>query len=122
MTRKRTSGRRNGDDSHARLMSAARLYERFTGSPGEVVARVKSTRVRGWPLTTEKKVALIPFGTLDYVGYTTRRKGRVEKYHHDFASHARPLLVASFDGQRGLYILGGEYRFTGRGIVDSRKR
>lgn len=104
----------------ADAMSAAiRRYQRFTGHHGEVVARLDASRVRG-VLTRGKKAVLIAIGTLDFVGYTTKRDGRIESYIHRFAKHARPLLATSHDG-RHLYILGGGYKFTERGIVDRRK-
>lgn len=61
-------------------------------------------------------VALL-IGTLDAVSYTTVREGRTELYQHKFKKKARPLLCSSFDGKQ-LVILGGEYTFTERGIVD----
>jgi hypothetical protein len=56
-------------------------------------------------------------GTCDGVLYTTQRNGRIEEYIHKFEKKARPLLASSFDG-RGLFLIGGSYNFTDRGIVD----
>lgn len=39
-----------------------------------------------------------------------------ETYYHDFDSSSRPALYSSYDGLR-LYILGGDYKFTKRGIL-----
>ena len=61
-------------------------------------------------------VALV-IGTLDAVSYTTVREGQTELYEHKFKKSCRPLLCTSFDGKQ-LVILGGEYTFTERGIVD----
>jgi len=103
-----------------KLQQAIRRYRGFTGHDGQVVARVNPRGIRG-VLTPGKRHVLIAIGTLDFVGYTTKREGRTESYIHRFSSHARPLLATSHDG-RHLYVLGGDYKFTARGIVDRRKR
>lgn len=112
--------KQNPDPTVRDVKQAIDRWRRFSGHDGKVVARIADAgrRVRG--LTDAQKVVLIPIGTLDFVGYTTKRDGKIESYKHDFAKHARPLLATSHDGH-ALYILGGEYRFTARGIVD-RKR
>jgi len=59
-------------------------------------------------------------GTVDGVLYTTVRDGRTEKYIHEFRKKSRPhlaVLAVSHDGKQ-LFILGGGYTFTERGIVD----
>lgn len=56
-------------------------------------------------------------GEVDGILYSTIRDGNPEKYIHRFKKKSRPLLAASFDGSQ-LYILGGGYTFTERGIVD----
>jgi hypothetical protein len=56
-------------------------------------------------------------GELDGVLYTTVRDGKTERYIHRFRKRSRPRLIASHDG-KSLHILGGEYEFTERGIVD----
>lgn len=62
------------------------------------------------------KVGLI-IGECDGLLYTTERDGKIEKYIHRFKKSSRPLLVSSYDGS-ALYIVGGRYKFTERGIVD----
>ena len=101
------------------MAAAIRRYKRFSGHDGRIVARVNPRGVRGI-LTGKGKAVVIAIGTLDFVGYTTKRDGRVESYIHKFGKHARPLLATSHDG-RHLLILGGGYRFTERGIVDRRR-
>lgn len=96
------------------------LYERFSGDQGEVFARVRAKDVPG-VLTDKKNHVLIVVGYLDGVMYDTVRDGRAEKYVHHFGSNARPLLATSHDG-RTLHIVGGRFRFTERGIVDSPRR
>lgn len=96
--------------SHA-VKDAARLYEAFTGHDGDEVARVD--------LPPPPKVALA-IGRVLLVGYETIRDGVRENYVHRFAKHARPLLAASHDG-RSVFLLGGAYTFTDRGIVDKKR-
>lgn len=107
--------------SYAKSIDAAKaLYARFSGHSGQVVAELNADDVPG-VLTSDKNTALILIGLLDGVMYETVRDGRREKYVHEFANHARPLLASSHDG-RSLYILGGGFRFTERGIVDRRRK
>jgi hypothetical protein len=87
---------------------AARLYERFTGHKGQVVARITKPRYPD---------AVTVIGECDGVLYTTVRDGEIESYIHRFKSKARPLLCVDQDGKT-LYLLGGAYRFTDRGIID----
>lgn len=112
--------KRNPESSvQSDLRAAVDRFRRFSGHDGQIVARLNAARTRG-VLTPKAKTVLIVVGTLDFVGYTTKRDGRIESYIHRFAKRARPLLATSHDGH-DLYILGGEYRFTERGIVDRRK-
>jgi hypothetical protein len=103
-----------------KIERAVALYDRFSGHAGEVFAQVDALDVPGL-LTNDTDHALIVVGKLDGVMYETVRDGRTEKYVHEFANYARPLLATSHDG-RSLYILGGGFRFTERGIVDRRRR
>lgn len=93
------------------VRAAARLREEFTGHESKRGKIVKPRSV---------KVG-IDIGPCLAVAYETIRDGKREKYMHEFRPGARPLLAASFDG-RSLFLLGGAYRFTDRGIVDGRKR
>lgn len=56
-------------------------------------------------------------GMCDAILYTTTRDGRVEKYVHEFKKKARPILASSHDGKK-ITLIGGNYKFTDRGIVD----
>jgi len=49
--------------------------------------------------------------------YSTVRDGVLEKYIHKFHKRDCPLFVVAPDG-KSLYLLGGVYNFTERGIVD----
>lgn len=94
------------------LVRGVSLYERFTGHDANEVLRIKA------PPVLREAVAI---GSLDGVLYTTERDGRIERYIHRFAAKDRPCLAVSPDG-RQLVILGGRYRFTSLGIVDSSDR
>lgn len=90
-----------------RIEEGMRLFEAFTGHKGELFAVPK-------PKTPE---AVIVVGYCDGIMYETVRDGKTEKYLHRFKKKSRPLLTASTDG-KSLYLLGGAYDFTDRGIVD----
>jgi hypothetical protein len=87
---------------------AARLYQRFTGHAAAPLADVPAPRV--------PRVGLA-IGTCDGLLYTTVRDGAKEAYIHRFKAADRPLFVVSPDGLQ-LFLVGGRFRFTERGIVD----
>lgn len=88
---------------------AGDLYADFTGhQPGHIdTIKMKTTDVA------------FKIGEVDGILYTTVRDGKKESYIHEFKKKSRPLLASSFDGNQ-LYILGGGYKFTNRGIVDTK--
>lgn len=90
-----------------KIADAARLLKDFTGHDAR--------SVRGVRLPQDS--AGLAIGPVLAVAYETTRDGKREKYLHEFRRGARPLLAASSDG-RSLFMLGGAYRFTERGIVD----
>ena len=90
------------------LRAAARLYEDFTGHSAEIVAKVKK------PVYPD---AVLLIGECDGILYTTVRDGKKEAYIHKFKVSSRPLFCVSPDGKT-LYLLGGAFSFTERGIVD----
>jgi hypothetical protein len=96
----------------ARERAAAKLLQDFTG---HAPRRARQVAVPGDP------GAGLAVGPVLLIGYETTRDGKREKYVHEFRRGARPLLAASHDG-RALYLLGGAYRFTERGIVDRKAR
>lgn len=108
MSRSRVTG-----GERARLIhEAQRLYADFTGHHDEM--DVQRVRVPDLPK------ALTVIGECDGILYTTVRDGEIEKYIHRFKSHAKPLFcVAPKDG--AIFLVGGEYDFTERGIVDRPK-
>jgi hypothetical protein len=90
------------------VQKAARLYERFSGHEAESIGCVDV------PALPHVGIAI---GEVDFIGYTTVRDGQVEKYIHNFKPADKALFVVSPDG-RSIYLVGGRYRFTERGIVD----
>ena len=92
---------------YAKMKEAIELYTEFTGMEPD---RYDSFIVE------HPEVGFV-VGTLDGVLYTTIREGKKESYVHEFKDESRPLLCCNFDGKQ-LIILGGEYQFTERGIVD----
>lgn len=106
MTRKKISPSHGAN--RLEFLKAAKLYENFTGHEGDVIARVT-------PPKMPKAVAVI--GEIDGLMYTTIRDGVHEKYIHKFKKSARPMFCVSPDGKQ-IFLLGGEYLFTERGIID----
>ena len=64
-----------------------------------------------WPDT------VLTVGECDGILYSTIRDGESERYIHKFRNSARPILASSYDGTQ-LVLIGGDFRFTDRGIVD----
>lgn len=96
--------------SRKKITAAARRFERFTGHNADSAQKIKVL-----PLPK----VMLAIGDCDAILYTTIRDGVIEKYKHTFKKNSRPLLAASHDGKR-LFLLGGAYTFTARGIVDKR--
>lgn len=89
------------------IAKAAGLYKRFREE--------EPKRARSVKITLPK--AMMVMGTLDAVLYTTTHGGRSQSYKHTFNKGSRPLLCAGTkDGQ--LFVVGGRFRVTARGIVD----
>lgn len=95
---------RDADD----ISRAADLYERFSGHDAEEIGKIK---VRPMPRVG------VAIGEVDGILYTTTRDGQREKYIHKFRMRDKPLFVVAPDG-KGLFLVGGRYTFTERGIVD----
>lgn len=102
---------KNNPALESAVAQAARRYQAFTGHPARSVRRVK---VPGYPR------AALAIGPCLGIMYSTVRDGRREHYVHRFGAKSRPLLAASSDGTQ-LYLLGGAYNFTERGIVDKKR-
>jgi len=94
--------------SRVSLERARRGYADFTGHAPTKVSRAR--------LPDEDRAAW-KMGKLEGVAYEATRDGKTEKYFHEFKRHARPDLVAQDDGKQ-LYITGGRYKVTDRGVED----
>lgn len=90
------------------LRKAKSLYSRFSGHDPEVVGKINV------PPLPKTGVAI---GTVDGIMYTTVRDGETQKYIHQFKHVDKPLFVVSPTGKQ-LFMIGGSYDFTDRGIVD----
>jgi hypothetical protein len=89
------------------VKKAKSLYESFREQP---VGRARKVRIN-FP----KAVAVM--GYLEFVGYSTTHAGEAKLYKHKFAKGSRPLICAGPNDNQ-LYLVGGRFRVTGRGIVD----
>lgn len=90
------------------LNRAAKLYEDFTGHEAEEL---------GYFDTGKAPEMAVVIGELEAVIYNTVRDGVSERYIHKFKARARPMFAVTIDGKQ-LLLLGGDYDFTERGIVD----
>lgn len=90
------------------IEQGADLYEKFSGHDAEEVGRIDK------PTVPDVMVAI---GECDGLLYSTLRDGKLEKYIHKFKKSARPMFCVSPDGS-ALFLIGGLYDFTERGIVD----
>lgn len=104
----RAGKRVKSQSKNALIRKAVSLYTRFSGHDAEAIGRVNV------PPMPDVGVSI---GEVDGILYTTRRDGKIEKYIHKFNAKDKPLFVVSPDG-RALFLVGGNYRFTERGIVD----
>jgi hypothetical protein len=90
------------------LLDAKELYRDFTGHEPDEIVKI--------PVQFMKTGLTV--GECDGLLYTTVRDDVKESYIHKFKKSARPLLVASHDGAQ-LALIGGNFNFTERGIVDN---
>jgi hypothetical protein len=95
----------------AEMERAARAYQAFHGE------RPKEILQLDIPSAPRTAVAL---GECLAVIYRGRRDGKTYSFKHTFARRARPYLCFSSDG-RQLFLLGGDFKVTDRGIVDREK-
>ncbi len=93
----------------AQVEKAADLFEQFTGHDAEHTETINKPKIPD---------AVLVVGEIDGVMYSTVRDGVAEKYVHQFKKSSRPLFAVSPDGKQ-LFMLGGAYTFTERGIVDN---
>jgi hypothetical protein len=96
------------ESKKSRLYEAAERFERFTGHDATYYDEVQ---------VSFPDVAF-NVGKIDGIMYETKREGKTEHYCHKFKSSARPVFAVSHDGKQ-LLAIGGKFRFTDRGIVDT---
>lgn len=94
----------------ADVRKAAARYTAFTGHEDVTLTKIS---------IPDLPEALLQVGKCDGILYSTVRDGIAEKYIHKFNSRSRPLFCVSPDG-KSLYLIGGSYNFTERGIVDKK--
>ena len=70
---------------------------------------------RGRKVNLPMPRSLAMMGTLDAVPYTAIVGGKAVRFKHTFARGSRPVLAT--DGKH-LFIIGGRFHVTERGIVD----
>jgi len=92
----------------AKIEKARKAYQDFTGRdpPHVKKARLPDKDVAGWKM-----------GPVVGIAYEATRDGKRSKYFHEFKKSAQPDLVSADDGSQ-LYIAGGKYKVTDRGIED----
>jgi hypothetical protein len=83
-------------------------YEEFRGFAPDDIAeeRLPDNDISGWHM-----------GDVNAIEYDTVRDGEEQYYRHEFKKKARPSLVAAENGGQ-LYLTGGDYGVTDRGIED----
>lgn len=86
---------------------AKKLYEEFR--------EAKAKRKRSIRIKYPKAVAVM--GYCEAILYSTSHKGVAKLYKHKFAKGSRALLCAG-PGKSQLYLIGGRFHVTDRGIVD----
>lgn len=103
-----TRRQKNPAPTARELAQAERAFERFTGHRAKVLEQHFLPRASGaaWAL-----------GPVPEIRYIATRNGETVEYVHKFRTKSRPLLAATSDGSM-LYLLGGAYSVTDRGIVD----
>ena len=88
---------------------ARSLFGDFREAPG--------TRERERVFDLDLPTAAASIGHVEFIGYVTTHRGRTFLYIHEFAEGSRPRLAAG--RRRGqLFLVGGRYKFTRRGITD----
>lgn len=107
--RKRKLRRNPAGAGHVAVRQARKLFADFRGEQPRELVRVRLPKKPG---------ALLTVGECIGIMYRTRRDGQVDNYLHRFKKKARPTLAVSSDG-RQLYLLGGAYSVTDRGIEDA---
>lgn len=78
---------------------------------------LQTDRVKVRKVKVDIPTALMVQGTVESICYRTTHKGAATLYKHDFAPGSRPFL-ASGPRKNQVFLIGGRYHVTDRGIVD----
>lgn len=107
--KKPASYRKNpvGESTERKMKKGVELFEAFTGHDATHYDRV----------TLPDMSVCVQIGKLEGIAYETKRDGKTLKYFHKFKKAARPIFAVTADG-KAVVIVGGQFRFTERGIVD----
>jgi hypothetical protein len=89
------------------VKKAKSLYEKFREAP--------ASRARKIRLKLPSAVAIM--GYCNAIEYETSHAGKARSYRHKFAKGSRALLCAGPEKSQ-LYLIGGRFHVTERGIVD----
>lgn len=89
------------------VRKAKKLYEDFRETSAK---RARKIRIK-YPR------AVMVMGYCEAILYSTTHNGEAKLYKHKFAKGSRALLCAG-PGPNQLYLIGGRFHVTERGIVD----
>lgn len=89
------------------LKNAIGLYRKFRETDPKKIRAVR----------LQLPKALMTMGRVSAIEYETTHGGVSQGYRHDFVPGSRPTLCAT-GKKNGLFLIGGRYHVTERGIVD----
>ena len=89
------------------VKKSAELYRKFREREPRIARSV----------TLRLPRAVMVMGYVDAIMYSTTHGSKAARYKHTFARGSKPLLCAA-PGRNQLYLIGGRYHVTDRGIVD----
>lgn len=101
----------NSEINHSKKLAIAQ--SKFSNFTGKQKTKITSLHV-------ENADVAYQLGIVKGIIYEAEIDGEKNDYIHKFNKASAPLLVVSFDGKQ-LYILGGEYIVTNRGIENTAK-
>jgi len=94
----------------ADVRAAFKLHKKFREP-------LRTDRVKVRRLKIDIPSALMVQGTVEAICYRTTHGGKAVLYKHDFAPGSRPWLAAG-PKKNQLFLVGGRFHVTERGIVD----
>ncbi len=97
----------------------------LTRSQRSAISLFRKFREREPTITKKVEVnvpdQLIVMGHLESIEYKTTHGSKGKLYRHEFAKGSRPLLCTG-TGRNELFLVGGSYHVTERGVVDLNTR